>query len=295
MGILNFINNIRYLFRYNMKQIYKNSANIQYALDHIKYEIEEDLKNIPKIAIKNNDETLDKLVNSNCSIARFGDGEMALMCGENIPSQIADKKLSEMLIQVLQNTPENLMIGIFPIMVSVENMPLQLKQFTRDCMGRYNSVFCKFLKEDSYYYSAGFTFPFIHKGKNAGENEYFREYFDKFKAIWNNKDIVIVCGKRVFNNIKYNIYDNAKSIEYIYGPTNSAFSDYDKILKKILKKDKNKLIILILGATATVMSADLCKRGYRALDLGHLGKDYDAFCKQIESNVQIVSDFFAPE
>ena len=73
MGIINFINNFRYLFRYNLKNIYKNTEDFQYAIDHVKYEIEEDLKQIPRITIKSNEEALYKLLNSNCSLSRFGE------------------------------------------------------------------------------------------------------------------------------------------------------------------------------------------------------------------------------
>ena len=71
--------------------------------------------------------------------------------------------------------------------------------------------------------------------------------------------------------------------------------DYDKILNSILEKDKNKLVILILGATATVLAHDLSKKGFRALDLGHLGKDYDAFRKKLTADSNAIKNFYKPE
>ena len=137
--------------------------------------------------------------------------------------------------------------------------------------------------------------PYMSTGADIDKTDSLCDYYNKFRKIWDNKDIVIVCGERVFKNIKYNIYDNAKSIEYIYGPTNNAFADYDEIMNKASKKDVNKLIILVLGATATVMAHDLSKLGHRALDLGHLGKDYDAFRKKLTAGSSTIKNFYNPE
>ena len=295
MSIKNFINNFRYLFRYNLKRMNERCENMHYALDFVTFEIEENIKHIPNIIIKNNDETLDKLLHSNCSLARFGDGEMCLAFGMSIPSQQASDKLSKRLKEVLKNVDnENLMIGLSPIRTSTYGKSQEIKKYTRELMGKLTPMFCSMLKENTKYYSSWVSVPYI-TGENNKNYEYYYNYFNKFRTLWESKDIVIVCGERVFSCFEHNIFDNAKSIEYIYAPTNSAFKDYDKIMEKICEQDKNKLIILILGATATVMAYDLCRNGYRALDIGHLSKDYDAFLKQIESSDDNIFNFFSAE
>jgi len=295
MGIINFINNFRYLFRYNLKRMYESTENIHYAIDYITFEIEENIKQIPNIIIKNNEETLEKLLNSNCSLTRFGDGEMCLTFGMSIPSQKASEKLSQRLQEVLKNADsENLMIGLSPIKNSTYGASQKMKKYTRELMGKLTPQFCNLLKEDTEYYSSWVSVPYI-TCKKHNSIEYFKNYFNKIRNLWEQKDIVIVCGKRVFDYFEHNIFDNAKNIEYIYAPTNNAFDDYDNILEKVYKLDKNKLIILILGATATVMAYDLCNNGYRALDLGHLSKDYNAFLKQVETSDNNILNFFSAE
>ena len=295
MGIKTFFNNVRYLFRFNIKNLSREIEYVHYAIDNIKYEIEEDLKQIPKITIKSNEETLNKLLHSNCSLSRFGDGEMTLMCGTSIPSQKANEVLTQRLKEVLSDANNNVMIGIYPLCKSLMNASEASKDFDRRIVSKYRPYFSKFLKENYDYYSIGFTMPYMSIGANKKHTEYLCRYYDKFRSLWDNKDIIIVCGERVFKNIKYNIYDNAKSVEYIYGPTNSAFEDYDKILNKVLEKDKNKLVILILGAAATVLAYDLSKFGYRALDFGHLSKDYDVFRKQLGADSSAIINFYKPE
>ena len=42
---------------------------------------------------------------------------------------------------------------------------------------------------------------------------------------------------------------------------------------------ENKLILIALGPTATVLAYDLAKAGYWALDIGHLDLEYEWFLK----------------
>lgn len=123
----------------------------------------------------------------------------------------------------------------------------------------------------------------------------FTQYFEKLKNIWKDKDIVIVCGDRVFNNIEKNIFDCASSVEYVYCPTTNAFSQYDEILNNLKKINNSKLIIMILGPTATVLAYDLNNLGYRALDFGHIAKDYDAYCKKLVKDYKNIAKFFGAD
>lgn len=104
-----------------------------------------------------------------------------------------------------------------------------------------------------------------------------------------------MCGETVFNNIDYNIFDNSKSIEYIYAPSKNAFDKYEEILEKSMKHSKDKLFIIILGPTANILAYDLAVKGYRALDFGHIAKDYDAYIKKIERNTKNIYKFFEPD
>ena len=75
----------------------------------------------------------------------------------------------------------------------------------------------------------------------------------------------------------------------------NAFAEYDKILNQAKKIDKSKLVIIILGPTATVLAYDLAKQGYEAIDFGHIAKDYDFYRKKIDHTDQEFEDFFKPD
>ncbi|WZV04682.1 GT-D fold domain-containing glycosyltransferase [Lentisphaerota bacterium WC36G] len=117
----------------------------------------------------------------------------------------------------------------------------------------------------------------------------------KIQKLWKNRDISIICGEGIFDNIEVNIFDCASSIDYQYAPNHNAFKDYDKILNQALTIDKNRLIIIILGPTASVLACDLTVQGYQALDLGHIAKDYNSFVLNSNKDKKELKKFFAPD
>ena len=111
-----------------------------------------------------------------------------------------------------------------------------------------------------------------------------------------NKEIVIVNCKNALANIKYNIYDNAKQIDYIYIPNKNCYTKTEVVFNEIEKYEKNKLIILQAGPAAKIWASELNQKGYRALDLGHLQKQYDYFKKDIDmSKSENISKMYAPD
>lgn len=62
--------------------------------------------------------------------------------------------------------------------------------------------------------------------------------------------------------------------------------------------DKDFIHILMCGPTAKVLVVDLTDMGFRALDLGHLAKDYDWYYKGVDiynTTAQNSAKFVAPD
>ena len=283
--LFNLINNLRYLMRYNLKEIYKDTQYAKYALDFIKYEIKDDLDNlfIPKIL--SDEETIDYLIKNKFSISRFGDGEFTLINNGSIGFQKANKQLSERLTEILLSDDKNICIALPYGMCHTTSLSNDFgKYFARTFWGANINWIMKLLNKDKTYFSSGFTI--------------LSDSIDKYnhiRQIWENKDITIISGDRVFQKIEFNVFDNAKSIEYIDAPTINAFEKYDEILEQAVKISKDRLICIILGPTATVLAYDLAKLGYQALDLGHIVKSYDAFCQNAELTPNYLNKFFAKD
>lgn len=107
------------------------------------------------------------------------------------------------------------------------------------------------------------------------------------KRIWNNKDVVFVEGEGTRSGYGNDLFSNTASIKRIVCPAVNAFDKYDEILNTCLEFDKNKLFIIALEPTATVLAYDLAKQGYRALDLGHLDIEYEWFLRGTKKKIPI--------
>jgi hypothetical protein len=102
------------------------------------------------------------------------------------------------------------------------------------------------------------------------------EYWDRVKEIWRGKSVVVLQGERKPFTKQADILDSALVVaKIIYGPITNAFSEYERLLEMMLAETSNDdVVILALGATATVLAYDLCLAGRQALDLGHMGMFY---------------------
>ena len=298
MGLKKFINNLRYLSRYNLKEMNNKINNPDYQniyttvnkmMDNYIYELPDSINAIDKPKIKNYDETIDELINTNASFCRFGDGELFLINNESIHFQHSDPKLAKRLLEILQSNDPSLLIGINYqyFYADLTNFLDYVKFIYRACNHHVRDVLIRCLLKEKQYYTAGITGVYM-----TFEEYDFESYYKKIQQIWQDKDITIICGERTFNNIDYNIFESAKSINYIYAPQKHAFDKYDSILKAALAAPNNHLFIIMLGPTAKVITYDLMKNKRRALDLGHLYKDYDAYRKNVTRDKVGISKFF---
>lgn len=219
------------------------------------------------------DETLDKIINDKCSVSRFGDGEFSLIYGENLKFQPANKEISEKLKEILNSNKENHIVCIPNVFGEInwatENAKIYWGKYLRL---KRNKIY-KILDCNKTYYDALVTRLYIDlKDKGLVKNR-----FEKIKLLWNNMDIVIVEGEKSRLGIGNDLFDSAKSIERIICPSINAYSKYNDILDAVLKQDKEKLILIALGPTATILAYDLSKDGYQAVDIGHIDIEYEWF------------------
>lgn len=241
------------------------------------------------VKIKTPEETLDKLINENCSISRLGDGEFDLIWGIGIQYQNVNDKLVKKLREILESNEDKLLIGIN-------------NAFDLDYINKYND-FAKnywkgWLKDNKYrvlkllskkkqYYSALISRFYIDYEDKSSVSE----YVEKLKKLWDKKDVLVVEGEFSRLGVGNDLFNNMNSIQRIICPSENAFDEYDEIFEKILEYGKNKLILLALGPTATVLAYDLYKVGYRAIDIGHVDIEYEWFLRQATEKVKIETKY----
>ena len=281
-----------FCFKRKKQKKFISEQGCELMLASLKYEMFDEIKNLDFPQIQNIEHTIEMLQNSNNSLCRFGDGELSLIAGQDIPLQKASPLLSQRLKEVLSSSIDNLQIAIPRVVYgSKVGVNDHSKKFWRIHGKNFRQQIEKYIDLEKQYYSAEVTLAYA-----LYQSYDFEQYFSNLRDIWNDKDIVLVCGKNVFDQIKFNIFNNAKSTENIHIANINSFDNYDYILKECLKMNKNALFIAIAGPTAKILAYDLTKKGYRILDLGHIAKSYDWFKKSKDAlNSNNAHNFFAPD
>ena len=229
--------------------------------------------------IESEEKTLNEIIKNNKSISRYGDGEFNLIIGKGIFFQKYDIILSKRLLEVLNSNENKLLIGIF-----IPKNKNGLETFSDYSAGFWKNWFrnkrfylSKILKKKKYYSSLITRFYSHLKDKsNVGK------YIKKLKKIWEGREILIIEGKKTRFGIGNDFLNNAKSIKRIICPSKNSFRVYDKILNATLKFDKNTLILISLGPTATVLAYDLTKFGYQTIDIGHANVQYELYLRNMK-------------
>lgn len=284
---------------YSQKRVYKRKAKeigeklIKFpkrVYRHFESKIYLEGRYSNKIDILTTQQTLELLEKEKFSFLRFGDGEIAIIKGKPIPFQEYNPDLAQRLSELLKVKDDKLKIGIpYYYMTPVENLNDFTKGFAR-ALPSQRSFLMKNCRKDMTYIDTCITQIY-----QTYETYDFENYYTKMQQLLSDKDITVVCGEGVLERLEYSALDVCKSVEYIYAPSMNAYSEYDEILKQILRTDKNRLVCIVLGPTAKVLVYDLYKEGYQAWDMGHYFKDYDAYRKKKPRTAEEISKFYQPD
>ena len=294
MGVTLFGKNILRLFKLDLKahhKAIKKYADFELMLDNLKYEICDELSDLKIPHVLSQKESVAKIISEKCSVVRFGDGEFNLMFGKGIGFQEYSPELATRLEEILSSHNPKVLVGIpnrFGSLVDIDKLS---RAYWRSFMAKNRRKIYNFLYFNQSYIDACFTAYGIEPDSETSSKDEteIEAYYQEIRKIWEQRDITIIRGDgtEIFKN---DIYDNAKSVTYIQAPKEHAFRDYKHILEEALKQPKDRLMIVVLGPTATVLAYDLALAGYQALDVGHIGKAYD-WLKRKENIV--IGKFFA--
>lgn len=235
-------------------------------------------------------QTLDMLIRTKGCFCRFGDGEIAVMRGEGIAFQKADRELGARLLEILRSKDSQLLIGInYFYLNPVEGVNGFTQNFL-NCLQMQRKFLIKNCSKNRVYIDAAITQMY------QNYNEYdFDTHFRKFQKLFAGRKITLICGESVLSGIKYNALDVCGDVEYIYGPSRDAYDQYDLLLKRALEIESERVICVILGPTAKVLVYDLYQNGRIAWDIGHYLKDYDSYMRQQPRTDAEIEAFFKPD
>ncbi|TPR24952.1 SP_1767 family glycosyltransferase [Apilactobacillus timberlakei] len=233
--------------------------------------------NLSKYHIKSINYTLDKLITTNASISRFGDGEISWIFNQkNNPDdfEMVSKKLSKRLREVIKSDNENFMIGLPDTFRSIDNLTRAPRKFWIAYLLKNHKRINSLLSTEKTYYNTSITRPYI----DYKDNRMAKYAFDKLKRIWDGKNILIIEGNESRLGYRNDLFSNANDITRIECPSRNAFEKYDDILScalEFLQRNPDYLTLISLGPTATILAYDLFKMGHRAIDIGHVDIEYE--------------------
>ncbi|MCR5671754.1 MAG: GT-D fold domain-containing protein [Butyrivibrio sp.] len=217
-------------------------------------------------------DTVDKVVRGK-SIGRFGDGEFGIIAGvKRWNFQSESDYLSKRLVEVLRSEEEGFLVGINPTFyINLESMPEVNADAIREYMWPDVRRFHAELLDPDRVYADALAF-FIKTD----------EEYRSVKRLWDNRDITIIEGEYTRMGVGNDLYDSCRSIRRILCPAENAIDRYDEILETALKESKDRLILIALGPTATVLAYDLFKAGFQAVDIGHIDLNYEMMLRNVD-------------
>jgi glycosyltransferase family protein len=256
-------------FRRRIIQVLKH---FRYQIHNVIYEIGI-LHNFPLVI--NKWETLDLIKNQQKSIARYGDAEFNIINGHHsIGFQDYNEKLAQRLSNILISKNENILIGIPKVFSDLRKFKSKSRSFWREYLyGNRASIYSR-LDLNKRYYDSLVTRLYITSREPYGK---IADLFAQWIEVWKDREIIIIEGKGKYFGGGNDLLETAASVQRIYAPSKNAFNEYEEILRKGKQISREKLLLISLGPTATLLAYDLCESGYQAIDIGNLDNEYELF------------------
>ena len=266
-----------------------------YAFDLVMNAIYRRQNRNDRLEILTSEETIAHILKTNCSAARFGEGEFELMLHSDMDLgfQKRNPALAGKLKKTLANRNPQLKLCIPYALNDIGGRTEHSRKFWFH-WGNYreqhrNIVFLiRQLQPEGYCFGdTQITRPYIA----YASRKHGARIFPMLKQLWEGRDILFVEGEKTRLGVGNDLFDNARSIKRVLCPATNAFDRYDEILDTVKSVWNGELVLLALGPTATVLAADLADIGMQALDLGHLDIEYEWFRTRAKGHDQVAGKF----
>lgn len=235
--------------------------------------------------VQSSEQLLKKIIEEGKSLTRFGDGEFEIMLQRERPwFQSVDGELSIRLREVIRNKNEGILIAIADNFGNLEKYKEDSADIIRGYMKKSRKDIMSFIDISGVYYNAYVTRPYIlYKDKHHAS-----PIFDLFKKVWSNRNIILVEGKGGRIGVGNDLLQSSLTIRRIECPVRNAWDKYKDILESIRRvANKDDLICISLGPTATVLAYDLFMLGYQALDIGQVDNEYEWYIRNVDVRVPV--------
>ena len=225
-----------------------------------------------KFKIASTQDTIDYIVSHRCSVSRYGDGEFDVAFGVSKFFQKADSELAERLRELVNVSEKDFIVCLPHSLLTLKDLRKESQKHWTSFV-RYNGDKIQILLKQGKYFDSLFTRFYLDCTDRTTANVTVYS----IKQIWDGRDVYIIEGETTRFGEGNDFLDNAKSVHRILCPSMNAFAKYHEILsvaEEKIPKDKNTLVLIALGMTATIIAYDMYKLGYQAIDIGHADIEY---------------------
>jgi len=216
------------------------------------------------------DETIDKLIHSEKSLVRFGDGEITMIRGRDLVFQKVSPEIISGLKRIIRYEHDDLVVAIPDIFNDLSIYRKESRCFWKEHLLFSRKVYLQVCGKKKYYnaYISRFYYPMDNKS-------HCEAWIEKIKSIWSDKDVVVVEGEKTHNGVENDLLDSAKTVERIICPSSEAYQVLEKIINECKRFPKDRLFLVSLGIAAKFLVEALFLEGYRVLDIGNLDMEYE--------------------
>ncbi len=244
-----------------------------------------------RLHIMDSEKTIRYIINHQCSVARYGDGEFGILLQDSAPGfQKKSSELAQKLKDTLKNRSSNLLLCVPWCFNHLKYRKAESKKWWIDWAlhNERQKTVVKTVRElsgNNYIFGdASITRPYISMRLSHRADL----LFPMLKEIWCKRDLLIVEGEYTRLGVSNDLFDNADSIKRILVPAQNAFSCYEKIVSSIKSNYiPNQLVLLAIGPTATVLASDLSQENIQAIDIGHIDLEYDWYRRNVSERVVV--------
>lgn len=236
-----------------------------------------------QIHVSSIDKTLDDIIEFNYSISRYGDGEIRLINKEAIEFQEYSPQLQARLSEVITSDSNGHKVCLPYIFSTLSIYRTEAQYFWKWHLRKFYFIWIKNINKKKVYFNSFVTRPYI----TFKDRRQCKKWFDKIKELWIDKDIIIIEGVHSRLGVGNDLFNRAKSTKRILCPSLNAFAKYTEILEAAKLQTRDKLLLIALGPTATVLAYDLFLEGFQALDIGHIDIEYEWFLMKADWKVNI--------
>jgi glycosyltransferase family protein len=242
------------------------------------------IKLYPLPKIKSIPETIEKILQDNSSICRFGDGELLYLSEKrSLPFQKQDPVLRSYFIDLLKSNHEQILIGLPIGLCSLDNLKASSRTNWRAIVSWSYPRVKKYLNPSKQYYNASITRLYMDYEDKSHSDAWFKAV----RSIWNNRDILLIEGEKSRLGAGNDLFSNANSLKRILGPAHDAFDQFNNLLTYAKRQNKNNLVLVAMGPTAKPLCYELALYGFQAIDIGNLDVEYEWFLRRATEKIKI--------